>query len=81
MTAAISSLPASIQMCFADHRRAIEYRFEADSSFRELCYDFDEVVTHLATIESGESLASELKALAKDLEEELLAEISPVIED
>ncbi len=50
MTVESAALPASVQMCFSDRRTAIAARSEADPSFRELCRDFDEVVTSLARL-------------------------------
>lgn len=80
MTEKSTPLPASIQACFPGRERGIATRFEEDASFRELCRDFDEVVTNLANLDPADSLASELKLLASELESELLAELEPSLD-
>lgn len=81
MTAETTSPPTSIQEQFPEHTNAIAVRFTTNERFREICLDFDEVVTNLRRLEPTEKLASELKRLVVDLEEEILLELDSGAED
>ena len=73
--------PASVQQRFSDHARALAVRFEESSNFRELCRDFDEVVSILASTEPANAMAAELKRLAEELQEEIRTEIDSLTGD
>ena len=75
------SIPASVLKDFSRHRGAPASRFETSSSFREICADYDEVITNLARVEAANKLTGELQALARELEQEILAELDPAAED
>jgi hypothetical protein len=70
-----TTLPASIQERFADRGNAVSSRFAESASFREICFDFDEVVQSLDRLGPTDQLAEELERLAVDLEEEILSEL------
>lgn len=71
-----TSLPVSVRDRFADRGDDVASRFEESSSFREICFDFDEVLQNLERFEPTDRLVQELKTLAADLEEEILSELS-----
>ena len=81
MTGEPTTLPASIHMCFPDRVRGIAARFEDDATFRELCRDFDEVVSTLASMDPTNTMARELKLLADELGRELISELELATDD
>ena len=80
MSSTAKTPPAAVLARFPEQQRALTSRYDASPSFREICRDYEDVVSQLANVESSLALASELRALAAELESEIVLELIPADE-